>query len=142
MEVGACTCIDRATTGETVIGRGTKIDNLVQIAHNVRVGPLSILCAQVGISGSTDLGAGVVLAGQVGVVGHLTIGDGAKVAPSRAWPTTSSRARWSPAPRRWSGRLWLRQSAALKQLPELLKEIRALRARIEALESKKDDRGR
>ena len=75
VEVGACTCIDRATLGETVIGRGTKIDNLVQIAHNVQVGPLSLLVAQCGVSGSTTLGAGVILAGQVGVVGHIKIGD-------------------------------------------------------------------
>ena len=80
VEVGACSCIDRATTGETVIGRGTKIDNLVQIAHNVRVGPLSILCAQAGVSGSAELGTGVVLAGQVGMVGHMRVGDMAKVA--------------------------------------------------------------
>ena len=119
MEVGAGTCIDRATTGETVIGRGTKIDNLVQIAHNVRVGPLSILCAQVGVSGSTDLGdrggAGRP-GGRGGPRHHRRRREGG--VPSRAWPTTSSRARWSPAPRRWSTALWLRQSAALKQLPE------------------------
>ncbi len=86
VEVGAGSCIDRATTGETVIGRGTKIDNLVQIAHNVRVGPLSILCAQVGISGSTELGTGVVLAGQVGIVGHVRVGDGARVAAQSGVP--------------------------------------------------------
>ena len=140
VEVGAGTCIDRATTGETVIGRGTKIDNLVQIAHNVRVGPLSILCAQVGVSGSTDLGAGVVLAGQVGVVGHVTIGDGEGGCPVGRGPDVEP-GRWSPVPRRWSARSGP-TTAALKQLPELLKQIRALRARIEALESKKDDRGR
>ncbi|HTS80648.1 MAG TPA: UDP-3-O-(3-hydroxymyristoyl)glucosamine N-acyltransferase [Myxococcaceae bacterium] len=138
VEVGAGSCIDRATTGETVIGRGTKIDNLVQIAHNVRVGPLSIVCAQVGISGSTEVGEGVVLAGQVGIVGHVHIGDGARIAAQSGVPHDV------PAGQTFSGypaverSLWLRQSAALKQLPELLREIRQLRARVAALESRKD----
>ncbi|MGZ6099230.1 MAG: UDP-3-O-(3-hydroxymyristoyl)glucosamine N-acyltransferase [Myxococcaceae bacterium] len=139
VEVGAGSCIDRATTGETVIGSGTKIDNLVQIAHNVRVGPLSILCAQVGISGSTEIGTGVVLAGQVGIVGHVRVGDGARVAAQSGVPhDVPSGATFSgyPAVER---ALWLRQSAALKQLPELLREVRELRARVAALESRKDE---
>jgi UDP-3-O-[3-hydroxymyristoyl] glucosamine N-acyltransferase len=139
VEVGAGSCIDRATTGETVIGRGTKIDNLVQIAHNVRVGPLSILCAQVGISGSTEVGEGVVLAGQVGIVGHVRIGDGARIAAQSGVPhDVPPGATFSgyPAVER---ALWLRQSAALKQLPELLREVRELRARVAALESRKDE---
>ena len=78
VEVGACTCIDRATLGETVIGRGTKIDNLVQVAHNVIVGKHCLLCSQVGISGSTKLEDYVVLGGQAGLGGHITIGKGAK----------------------------------------------------------------
>ena len=139
VEVGAGSCIDRATTGETVIGRGTKIDNLVQISHNVRVGPLSIVCAQVGISGSTEVGEGVVLAGQVGIVGHVRIGDGARVAAQSGVPHDV------PPGATFSGypavdrALWLRQSAALKQLPELLREVRQLRARVAALESRKDE---
>ena len=139
VEVGAGSCVDRATTGETVIGRGTKIDNLVQIAHNVRVGPLSIVCAQVGISGSTEVGQGVVLAGQVGIVGHVHVGDGARIAAQSGVPHDV------PAGATFSGypavdrALWLRQSAALKQLPELLREVRELRARVAALESNKDE---
>src|SRR3990172_5447533 len=70
VEIGACVTIDRATLGETVIGRGTKIDNLVQIAHNVEIGEDSVIVAQVGIAGSTKIGKRVTLAGQVGVVGH------------------------------------------------------------------------
>lgn len=80
VEIGANTTIDRAALGETRIGKGTKIDNLVQIGHNVQVGENSIIVAQVGIAGSARLGKGVVLAGQVGVAGHLTIGDGCRVA--------------------------------------------------------------
>ncbi len=78
VEVGACSCVDRATFGETVVGRCTKIDNLVQVAHNVTIGPMSIICGQAGISGSTEIGTGVVVAGQVGVVGHIRVGDRAR----------------------------------------------------------------
>jgi UDP-3-O-[3-hydroxymyristoyl] glucosamine N-acyltransferase len=139
VEVGAGSCIDRATIGETVIGRGTKIDNLVQIAHNVRVGPLSIICAQAGISGSTELGTGVILAGQVGVVGHLSIGDGARVTAQSGIPhDVPPGVTLSGAPAVEHGR-WLRQSAALKHLPDLLREVRELRARVAALESRKDE---
>lgn len=80
VEIGANSTIDRATTGETRIGAGTKIDNLVHIAHNVRIGRDCLIVAQVGISGSTKVGHHVTLAGQVGVIGHLTIGDGAVIA--------------------------------------------------------------
>ena len=80
VEIGANTTVDRATLGQTIIRRGTKIDNLVQIGHNVEIGEHSIIVAQVGISGSCRVGRGVVLAGQVGVADHLTIGDGAVVA--------------------------------------------------------------
>jgi len=139
VEVGAGSCIDRATTGETVVGRGTKIDNLVQIAHNVRVGPLSILCAQVGISGSTEIGQGVVLAGQVGVVGHVRIGDGARIAAQSGVPHDVSPGATVSGYPAVEHALWLRQSAALKQLPELLRELRELRARVAALEARKDD---
>jgi UDP-3-O-[3-hydroxymyristoyl] glucosamine N-acyltransferase len=77
VEIGANAAIDRATLGETVVGRGTKIDNLVQIGHNVIVGEHSLLCGQAGIGGSSRLGRGVTLAGQVGISDHVTIGDGA-----------------------------------------------------------------
>ena len=139
VEVGAGSCIDRATTGETFIGRGTKIDNLVQIAHNVRVGPLSILCAQVGVSGSTELGAGVVLAGQVGIVGHVLVGDGARVAAGSGVPHDVPPGETVSGAPAVQHALWLRQSAALKRLPELLREVRELRARLAALESRKDE---
>ena len=138
VSVGACSCIDRATTGETVIGRGSKIDNLVQVAHNVRVGPLSLLCAQVGISGSAELGTAVVLAGQAGVAGHIHIGDAARVQAqggvAQDVPSGATVA-GSPAVEHWT---WLRQSAALPRLAELLREVRALRARLEALERERE----
>jgi len=134
VEVGACTCIDRAALGETVVGRGTKIDNLVQVAHNVRIGPLSLLVAQSGVSGSTELGAGVILAGQVGVVGHLKIGDGARVgAQSGVSHDIEAGATVSGSPA-ISHRDWLKMVAALPRVPELLRELRRLQKRVEELE--------
>lgn len=79
VEIGANSCVDRARFGRTVVGRGTKIDNLVQVGHNVTIGPLCILVSQVGIAGSSSLGTGVILAGQVGVGDHVHIGDGARI---------------------------------------------------------------
>ena len=88
VEIGANTTIDRATFGDTIVRRGTKIDNLVQIGHNVEVGEHSILVAQVGVSGSSRLGRGVVLAGQVGVADHVTIGDGTLVGAQGGVPSS------------------------------------------------------
>jgi UDP-3-O-[3-hydroxymyristoyl] glucosamine N-acyltransferase len=77
VEIGANSAIDRARFGKTCIGRGTKIDNLVQVAHNVVIGEHSVLCGQAGVSGSTTIGSRVILAGQAGLAGHLEVGDGA-----------------------------------------------------------------
>jgi len=140
VEIGACSCVDRATLGETVVGRGVKVDNLVQIAHNVQVGPLSLLVAQSGVSGSTTLGAGVVLAGQVGVVGHLHIGDGARIGAQ------SGVARDVPEGATLSGtpaidhREWLRLSASLPKLAELVREVKRLSGRVAELEAALDER--
>jgi UDP-3-O-[3-hydroxymyristoyl] glucosamine N-acyltransferase len=133
VEIGACTCIDRAALGSTVIGRGAKIDNLVQIAHNVRVGPLSILVSQVGISGSTKLGVGVVAGGQVGVTGHLTIGDGAQLAAQSGVMQDVAPGEvvlGSPARPRADA---MRMYAAMPKLPELVKKIRELESRLAKL---------
>jgi len=81
VEIGANTAVDRATFGRTVICRGAKIDNLVQIGHNVVIGEHSVIAAQVGIAGSTRIGKNVTLAGQVGVVNHIQVGDGATIGP-------------------------------------------------------------
>ena len=134
VEIGACSCVDRATLGETVIGRGTKIDNLVQVAHNVRIGPLSIVCAQAGISGSAEIGQGVVLAGQVGVVGHIRVGNMARVgAQSGVAHDVADGAIVSGSPA-FDHRAWLKASAALPQVAELLREVRQLRRRLDELE--------
>jgi UDP-3-O-[3-hydroxymyristoyl] glucosamine N-acyltransferase len=133
VEIGANTCVDRATLGATRVGRGAKLDNLCQVAHNVVVGPLSILAAQVGISGSTKLGVGVVAWGQAGLVGHLTIGDRANIAAQAGVAQDigpGERVAGSPAR---SDVQWARNSAAFDRLTEMRRELRALQRQVEAL---------
>jgi UDP-3-O-[3-hydroxymyristoyl] glucosamine N-acyltransferase len=137
VELGANTCVDRATLGVTRVGRGAKIDNLVQIAHNVEVGPLSILVGQVGIAGSSRLGAGVVAAGQVGIVGHVRIGDGAKLlAQAGITNDVPAGAVLSGSPGRPHAE-WLRLEAALSRLPELVKRVRELEKKLESMEAER-----
>lgn len=136
VEIGSNSCIDRATFGKTWIKRGVKIDNLVQIAHNVIIGEDSIIVSQVGISGSTHLGAGVVLGGQVGVAGHLQIGDRAKAAAKTGvHASLPAKAVVSGFPA-ISHPLWLRISSLLVKLPELVKDVRHLKKQISELTGK------
>jgi UDP-3-O-[3-hydroxymyristoyl] glucosamine N-acyltransferase len=136
VEIGANVTIDRATTGTTLVGRGTKIDNLVQIGHNVRIGENCILVAQVGIGGSTELGSGVTLAGQAGATGHISIGDGATVA-AQAGVTKSVPAgvTVSGYPAREHG-IANRIYASSQKLPGLLKKVAELAERVKLLEEK------
>jgi UDP-3-O-[3-hydroxymyristoyl] glucosamine N-acyltransferase len=134
VEIGANVTIDRATLGETRIGRGTKIDNLVQIAHNVQVGEDTVIVAQVGISGSTRIGSRVTLAGQVGVVGHLTIGDDVIIgAQSGVSKDISAGTVVLGSPAVPHGE-FKRQYASLAGLPALRKLVRAMERRLEELE--------
>ncbi|PZR07592.1 MAG: UDP-3-O-(3-hydroxymyristoyl)glucosamine N-acyltransferase [Archangium gephyra] len=137
VEIGASACIDRATTGETVIGHGTKIDNLVQVGHNSTVGPLSILCAQVGLSGTTELGQGVVLAGQVGVAGHLRIGDLAKVGAQAGVMTDIPDGDTFLGTPAIPNRDFMRMTVVQMKLPELHKQLRDLEKRLAQLEKDK-----
>jgi UDP-3-O-[3-hydroxymyristoyl] glucosamine N-acyltransferase len=133
VEIGANTTIDRATFGDTVVRRGTKIDNLVQIGHNVEVGEHSILVAQVGVSGSSRLGRGVVLAGQVGVADHVTIGDGTLVGAQGGVPSSleaGGKFLGTPARPMLEAK---RIMAAETRLPDLLRRVRALERALEAL---------
>lgn len=124
VEIQSNACIDRASVGETRIGRGTKIDNLVQVGHGSRVGEDSLLAAQVGIAGSTEIGNRVILTGQVGVVGHCKVGDGAIVTPqSGVAGDIAPGAIVSGAPA-VDHKLWLKYSAALNRLPELIRFLR------------------
>ncbi len=136
VEIGANVTIDRARFDKTIIGKGTKIDNLVQIAHNVVTGENCIIVAQAGVSGSTTLGKEVILAGQAGIVGHIHIGDKAIVA-AQAGVTKSI-----PAGTKVSGypakphETALRVNACLQRLPELYKKIRELEEKVRSLEEK------
>ena len=124
VEIGANSCVDRATTGETLIGAGAKLDNLVQIGHNVEVGPLSILCGQAGVAGSTKLGPGVVMGGQSAVSGHLKVGAQAQLAgASVAIGDIPEGEVWAGFPAQPRVK-WLRAMAALRALPETLRALR------------------
>ncbi len=126
VEIGANVTIDRGALGSTIIGRGTKIDNLVQIAHNVVIGEHCILISQVGVSGSTKLGNFVVLAGQVGLAGHLQLGDHVTVtAKSGVMHNIPAGEKWLGIPAQ-PDRKAKRQLLAAQQLPELLRRVNAL----------------
>lgn len=136
VEIGANSAIDRATTGVTRIGRGTKIDNLVHIAHNVEIGANSVLCAQVGISGSTKLGSWVTLAGQAGLVGHIEIGDGARVGAqggvTKSIPSGETVSGYPATNHARAQRVY----ASMRHLPDALRTLRSLEQRIEELEAR------
>jgi UDP-3-O-[3-hydroxymyristoyl] glucosamine N-acyltransferase len=131
VEIGANTTVDRATLGQTVIRRGAKIDNLVQIAHNVIVGENSVVAAQAGIAGSTKLGKDVTIAGQVGIVNHIQIGDGATIGPQSGIPKSV------PPGAVLSGGIaaaphaeWLKVMTLLPQLPKLWSSVRNLERQV------------
>ena len=127
VEVQANSCIDRASVGETHIGRGVKIDNLVQVGHGSHIGEDSLLASQVGLAGSTEIGKSVILTGQVGVVGHCKVGDGAIVTPqSGVAGDIEAGAIVSGAPA-VDHKLWLKYSALLSKLPEIARAVRAKR---------------
>ena len=134
VEIGANTCIDRATTGSTLVKRGTKIDNFVHLAHNVVVGEDCFFVAQTGIAGSAKIGNNVTFAGQSGSAGHITIGDNcvfaARSAPINDVPAKSFYAGFPARPHRE----WLRSEAAISKLPDLVKKIRELEKRLAEVE--------
>ncbi len=134
VEIGANTCVDRGTIGDTTVGQGAKIDDLVMIGHNAEIGPLCLFAGQTGIAGSTKIGMGVMTGGQSGMVGHIEIGDGVRMAARTLVLSDvegGSAIGGSPST---DAKAWLRESAAVRQLPNLLKDVRSLRKRLEALE--------
>ena len=132
VEVGACATIDRAVTGSTIVGSGSKIDNLVQIAHNVSVGEDSTICALAGIAGSTKLGKRCIIAGEVGITGHVELGDdcvvgaGSKVIGS--WPAKSHISGYYALPHREN----IEQKVLIRKLPKLFEQVRELMKVVEA----------
>ncbi|MBI3189083.1 MAG: UDP-3-O-(3-hydroxymyristoyl)glucosamine N-acyltransferase, partial [Ignavibacteriales bacterium] len=141
VEVGANCTIDRATIGETRIKRGAKLDNLIQVAHNVVIGENTVVAAQAGISGSTKIGKNCILAGQVGLVGHITLADkttiGAQSGVAKSVTESGKTMFGSPAKEH---RQALRIEGAIRQLPELLLEVRSLRDEVERLKSSQKEK--
>jgi UDP-3-O-[3-hydroxymyristoyl] glucosamine N-acyltransferase len=125
VEVQANACVDRASVGETRVKAGAKIDNLVQVGHGCEVGEDSLLCAQVGLAGSTVIGKGVILAGQVGVAGHLTVGDGAVATAQTGIPSDVAPGAVVSGYPAMDNRAWLRMVASLNRLPELIRQMRS-----------------
>ncbi len=124
VEIQANACIDRASVGETRIGRGAKIDNLVQVGHGSNVGENTLLCAQVGLAGSTDVGKNVILAGQVGVAGHCKIGDGAIATAQTGIPNDVAPGAIVSGYPAMDNKLWLRCVALFNRLPEIARALR------------------
>jgi UDP-3-O-[3-hydroxymyristoyl] glucosamine N-acyltransferase len=137
VEIGANTTIDRPAVGETRIGAGTKIDNLVQIAHGVMVGKRVLFAAQVGIAGSTTIEDDVVLAGQVGVAGHVRIGQGVVATAQTGVPNSVDAGMMISGYPAIPNREWLKASAIFRQLPALKKRVAELEERLAELEAKR-----
>lgn len=142
VEIGANTCIDRAKFGNTIIGTGTKIDNLVQIAHNVVIGKNCLIAAQAGVAGSCRLGDGVVLAGQVGLADNIEIGAGTMVGAQSGVMSSVPAGRklaWTPAV---DVKEATRLVAHVFRLPKVAQQLKRLTAKVEELEAANDDQGR
>ena len=133
VEIGANATIDRATMGSTIIRSGAKLDNLIQIAHNVEVGNSSVIAAQAGISGSTKLGKGVMVGGQAGIVGHLQIGDGAKINAQSGVSKSIEPGKAVTGSPAYDYTSALRSQAISRKLPELEKRIKQLEALVKQL---------
>lgn len=141
VEIGANTCVDRAKFGNTIIGAGTKIDNLVQIAHNVVIGKCCLIAAQVGVAGSCRLGDGVVLAGQVGLADNIEIGAGTMVGAQAGVMSSvppGEKLAWSPA---LNVREAARVVAHVLRLPKLAQDLKRLTAKVDRIEAAKNDQG-
>lgn len=136
VEIGACSCIDRGTMGVTRIGRGVKIDNLVQVAHNVQVGEDTLLVAQVGIAGSTAIGKHCVLGGQAGVAGHIVIGDNVTLAARGGVSNNVNGNQMLAGAPAIPHREWLKAAMTMAHLPKMRRELQQLRQQIEELKNK------
>jgi UDP-3-O-[3-hydroxymyristoyl] glucosamine N-acyltransferase len=136
VEIGANTTVDRAALGETIIKKGTKIDNLIQVAHSVEIGPDSILAAQTGIGGSSKIGKNFIAGGQVGIPDHITIGDDVIIAAKSGITKNLPSGSFVSGSPHLDIRVWRKAWAAIPQLYDLIREFRKIKKRIEALEHK------
>lgn len=134
VEIGANTCIDRGTMGATVIGKGTKIDNLVQIGHNVKIGENCIIVAQTGIGGSSEIGEGSVIAGHVGIKDHVKIGPGSTVAGMTLVSTNLPPGSFVSGRPARPHKEQLKMEAAVRKLPEVLERLRETERRVSEIE--------
>jgi len=133
VEIGANTTIDRATIGSTIIKSGAKLDNLIQVAHNVEIGHSTVIAAQAGISGSTKIGNGVMIGGQVGIVGHLQIGDGAKINAQSGVSKSLEPGKAVTGSPAYDYTASLRSQAINRKLPDLEKRVKELEALVKQL---------
>jgi UDP-3-O-[3-hydroxymyristoyl] glucosamine N-acyltransferase len=140
VEIGANTVIDRASLGSTVIHKGVKLDNLIQVAHNVEIGDDTVMAAQVGVAGSTKIGKNCMVGGQVGFVGHLKVADGAQIQAQSgiAGSVKEENAKLYGYPA-IDYNTYLRAFATMKTLPDMAKKLRALEKEIRVLKQGKDD---
>jgi UDP-3-O-[3-hydroxymyristoyl] glucosamine N-acyltransferase len=137
VEIGANATIDRATIGSTLIKTGAKLDNLIQIAHNVEIGNSTVIAAQTGVSGSTKIGNGVMIGGQVGIVGHIQIGDGAKINAQSGVSKSLDAGKAVTGSPAYDYTAALRSQAVNRRLPELEKKIKDLEALVKQLLAEK-----
>lgn len=137
VEIGANTTIDRATIGSTIIRSGAKLDNLIQVAHNVEVGNSTVIAAQAGVSGSTKIGKGVMIGGQAGIVGHIQLGDGAKVNAQSGVSKSVEAGKAVTGSPAYDYTSALRSQAINRKLPELEKRVKELEALIKQLISER-----
>lgn len=133
VEIGACSCVDRATIDETIIGRGTKIDNLAQIAHNVIIGEKTLIVAQTGIGGSTEIGAYSVIGGQVAIADHSVIEPGTMIVSQSGLTGHISKGVYAGSPA-IPHKIWLRAQALYGKLPEMQKKLRELEEKLDKLQ--------
>ncbi|MES1219195.1 MAG: UDP-3-O-(3-hydroxymyristoyl)glucosamine N-acyltransferase [Bacteroidota bacterium] len=137
VEIGANTTVDRATIGSTIIKNGAKLDNLVQVAHNVEIGSSTVIAAQAGVSGSTKIGAGVMIGGQAGIVGHIQIGDGAKINAQSGVSKSIEPGKAVTGSPAYDYTSALRSQAINRKLPELEKRVKELEALVAQLMKEK-----
>ncbi len=136
VEIGACTCVDRAKWGSTLIGQGAKVDNLVQIAHNVEIGPGCLVVAQVGIAGSAKLGSFVVVGGQAGIRDNIELGDGVQVSAAAHLMKSAEPGETLVGTPARDARRFFREVSSVEKLPDLIRQVREMKKQIEDLQSR------